>query len=92
MAVGTLHCESSVNVLCSFFYPRAGQAAGFNAGQAATANNLQTGMWSYANGLNMLSNIVANGLNLASQTSAQKYNSAEAAANSTLKDHSWKKT
>lgn len=55
-------------------------AAGFNAGQAATANNLQTGMWSYANGLNMLSNIVANGLNLASQTSAQKYNSAEAAA------------
>ena len=58
----------------------AGQAAGFNAGQATTANNLQTGMWSYANGLNMLSNIVANGLNLASQTSAQKYNSAEAAA------------
>lgn len=58
----------------------AGAAAGFNAGQAATANNLQTGMWSYANGLNMLSNIVANGLNLASQTSAQKYNSAEAAA------------
>lgn len=55
-------------------------AAGFNAGQAATANNLQTGMWSYANGLNMLSNIVANGLNLASQTSAQKYNSTEAAA------------
>lgn len=55
-------------------------AAGFNAGQTATANNLQTGMWSYANGLNMLSNIVANGLNLASQTSAQKYNSAEAAA------------
>lgn len=58
----------------------AGQAAGFNAGQAATANNLQTGMWSYANGMNMLSNILANGLNLASQTSAQKYNSAEAAA------------
>lgn len=55
-------------------------AAGFNAGQATTANNLQTGMWSYANGLNMLSNLVANGLNLASQTSAQKYNSAEAAA------------
>lgn len=58
----------------------AAEAAGFNAGQATTANNLQTGMWSYANGLNMLSNIVANGLNLASQTSAQKYNSAEAAA------------
>lgn len=58
----------------------AGAAASFNMGQATTANNLQTGMWSYANGLNMLSNIVANGLNLASQTSAQKYNSAEAAA------------
>lgn len=57
----------------------ANTAAGFNAGQATTANNLQTGMWSYANGLNMLSNLVANGLNLASQTSAQKYNSAEAA-------------
>lgn len=57
----------------------ANAAAGFNAGQATTANNLQTGMWSYANGLNMLSNLVANGLNLASQTSAQKYNSAEAA-------------
>lgn len=56
------------------------QAAKFNAEQAHTANDLQTGMWSYANGLNMLSNIVANGLNLASQTSAQKYNSAEAAA------------
>lgn len=55
-------------------------AAGFNAEQASTANNLQTGMWSYANGLNMLSNIVSNGLNLASQTSARKYNSAEAAA------------
>lgn len=58
----------------------AGAAAAFNAGQATTANNLQTGMWSYANGLNMLSNLVANGLNLASQTSAMKYNSAEAAA------------
>ena len=57
------------------------EAAGaFNASQAATANNLQTGMWSYANGLNMLSNLVSNGLNLASQTSAQRYNSAEAAA------------
>ncbi len=55
-------------------------AAGFNAGQAATANNLQTGTWSLANVFNMLSNITANGLNLASQTSAQKFNSAEAAA------------
>lgn len=55
-------------------------AANFNAGQAATANNLQTGTWSYANVFNMLSNLAANGLNLASQTSAMKYNSAEAAA------------
>lgn len=58
----------------------AAAAGAFNAGQAQTANNLQTGMWSMANTMNMLSNIAANGLSLASQTSAQKYNSAEAAA------------
>lgn len=58
----------------------AAAAGAFNAGQAQTANNLQSGMWSMANTMNMLSNIAANGLNLASQTSAQKYNSAEAAA------------
>lgn len=58
----------------------AAAAGAFNAGQAQTANNLQTGMWSMANTMNMLSNIAANGLNLASQTSAQRYNSNEAAA------------
>lgn len=58
----------------------AAAAGAFNAGQATTANNLQTGMWSMANTMNMFSNIAANGLNLASQTSAQRYNSAEAAA------------
>lgn len=58
----------------------AAAAGAFNAGQATTANNLQTGMWSMANTMNMLSNIAANGLNLASQTSAQRYNSTEAAA------------
>lgn len=58
----------------------AAEAGAFNAGQAQTANNLQTGMWSMANTMNMLSNMAANGLNLASQTSAQRYNSTEAAA------------
>lgn len=58
----------------------AGAAAAFNAGQAQTANNLQSGMWNMANTMNMFSNMLANGLNLASQTSAQRYNSAEAAA------------
>lgn len=58
----------------------AAAAGAFNAGQAQTANNLQTGAWSMANIMNMLSNMAANGLNLASQTSAQHYNSAEAAA------------
>lgn len=58
----------------------AATAAGFNAGQAQTANNLQSGMWSMANTMNAFSNMFANGLNLASQTSAQRYNSAEAAA------------
>ena len=70
----------NTGALGSILQTAMGSPTGNNAGQAATANNLQTGMWSYANGLNMLSNIVANGLNLASQTSAQKYNSAEAAA------------
>lgn len=55
-------------------------AATFNQESAQTANNLQTGMWTYANGLNMLSNLVNNGLNYASMTSARQYNSREAAA------------
>lgn len=58
----------------------AATAGAFNAGQAQTANNLQSGMWSMANTMNAFSNMFANGLNLASQTSAQRYNSAEAAA------------
>lgn len=55
-------------------------AATFNQSSAQTANNLQTGMWTYANGLNLLSNLVNNGLNYASMTSARQYNSQEAAA------------
>lgn len=55
-------------------------AATFNQESAQTANNLQTGMWTYANGLNLLSNLVNNGLNYASMTSARQYNSQEAAA------------
>lgn len=55
-------------------------AATFNQESAQTANNLQTGMWTYANGLNLLSNLVNNGLNYASMTSARQYNRQEAAA------------
>lgn len=58
----------------------AGQAAAWNAGQAATANNLQTGQWSLGNLLNLGSNLFANAMNAASQASARRYNSQEAAA------------
>lgn len=58
----------------------AGQAATFNSGQAATANNLQTGQWSLGNLLNLGSNLFANAMNAASQASARQYNSQEAAA------------
>ena len=58
----------------------AGQAATFNSGQAATANNLQTGQWSLGNLLNLGSNLFANAMNAASQASARRYNSQEAAA------------
>lgn len=56
----------------------AGQAATWNAGQATTANNLQTGMWSLGNLMNLGSNLAANAMNAASQSSARRYNSAEA--------------
>ncbi len=58
----------------------AGQAATWNAGQAQTANNLQTGQWSLGNILNLSSNLFANAMNAASQASARRYNSQEAAA------------
>ena len=58
----------------------AGQAAAWNAGQAATANNLQTGQWSLGNLLNLGSSLFANAMNAASQASARRYNSQEAAA------------
>lgn len=54
--------------------------ANFNAGQAATANNLQTGQWSLGNLLNLGSSLFANAMNAASQASARRYNSQEAAA------------
>lgn len=56
----------------------AGAAATWNAGQATTANNLQTGMWSLGNLMNLGSNLAANAMNAASQSSAMRYNSAEA--------------
>lgn len=54
-------------------------AAGFNANQAQTANNLQTANWGVATGLNMLSNLMANVGNMASSASAKAFNSKEAA-------------
>lgn len=55
-------------------------AANFNAGQAQTANNLQTGTWMLGNLLNVGSMLASNGMSAASQSSAKRYNSAEAKA------------
>nr|CAI9750880.1 minor tail protein [Microvirus sp.] len=55
-----------------------GQTSDFNAGQAQTANNLQTGLWSAGNIMSMLSNAQAQMMSQNSQTAAMKYNSAEA--------------
>lgn len=59
----------------------AAQAASFNAGQATTANNLQSGMWSLANLMNIGSQAASAMLTAKSQTSAKEYNSAEAQKN-----------
>lgn len=56
------------------------EAANFNAGQAQTANNLQTGTWMLGNLLNIGSILASNGMSAASQSSAMRYNSAEAKA------------
>lgn len=58
----------------------ASDAANFNAGQATTANNLQTGTWMLGNLLNVGSMLASNGMSAASQSSAKRYNSAEAKA------------
>lgn len=55
-------------------------AAGFNAGQAQTANNLQNSMWSMGNVINLGSMLASNAMSAASQSSAMRYNSKEAKA------------
>lgn len=55
-------------------------AAGFNAENAKTANDLQTGTWMMGNLLNMGNALASNAMSAASQTSAMRYNSAEAKA------------
>lgn len=55
-------------------------ATEFNANQATTANNLQTGTWMLGNLLNMGSALASNAMSSASQTSAMRYNTKEAQA------------
>lgn len=55
-------------------------AADFNAANAKTANDLQTGTWMMGNLLNMGNTLASNAMSAASQTSAMRYNSAEAKA------------
>lgn len=56
----------------------AADAADFNAGQATTANNLQTGTWILGNLLNIGNSLAANEMSASSQSSAMRYNSQEA--------------
>lgn len=58
----------------------AASAADFNAANAKTANDLQTGTWMMGNLLNMGNALASNAMSAASQTSAMRYNSAEAKA------------
>lgn len=53
-------------------------AAGFNAQQAQTANNLQMGQWTLANAMNQFGNIMSNLGNLWGATSARAYNENQA--------------
>lgn len=55
-------------------------AADFNAANAKTANDLQTGTWIMGNLLNMGNALASNTMSAASQSSAMRYNSAEAKA------------
>lgn len=55
-------------------------AADFNAANAKTANDLQTGTWMMGNLLNMGNALASNTMSAASQSSAMRYNSAEAKA------------
>lgn len=55
-------------------------AAGFNATEAKTANDLQGAQWSLGNLINLGSMLASNAMSAASQSSAMRYNSAEAKA------------
>lgn len=55
-------------------------AADFNAGQATTANNLQTGTWMLGNLLNIGNSLASNAMSASSQSSAMRYNTKEAQA------------
>lgn len=55
-------------------------AADFNAANAKTANDLQTGTWMMGNLFNMGNALASNTMSAASQSSAMRYNSAEAKA------------
>lgn len=56
-------------------------AANFNAGQATTANNLQSAQWSLGNLMNLWSNARANELTAQSQASAMAFNRKESQKN-----------
>jgi hypothetical protein len=56
-------------------------AANFNAGQATTANNLQSGQWALGNLMNLWSNARANELTAQSQASAMAFNREESQKN-----------
>lgn len=56
-------------------------AANFNAGQATTANNLQSGQWTLGNLMNLWSNARANELTAQSQASAMAFNREESQKN-----------
>lgn len=58
-----------------------GAAASFNAGQAQTANNLQSGQWALGNLMNLWSNTRANELTAQSQASAKAFNREESQKN-----------
>lgn len=58
----------------------AADAANFNAGEAKTANDLQSGQWNLGNLINLGSMLASNAMSAASQSSAMRYNSKEAKA------------
>lgn len=54
------------------------QAFGASQGSATTANNLQTGQWTYANAMNLFGNLMQSANSWLSLTSARDYNAKQA--------------